>query len=61
MPVDRQIRLATGFEKVLDNNRTLGFALELIDLGDARIDNATLKGEYEKNYMIAAAISMNWK
>lgn len=61
MPIDRQIRLATGFEKVLDNKRTLGFALELIDLGDARIDNATLKGEYENNYMIAVAVSMNWK
>lgn len=61
MPIDRQIRLAAGFEKVLDSKRTLGFALELIDLGDARIDNATLKGEYEKNYMIAAVISVNWK
>jgi long-chain fatty acid transport protein len=61
MPIDRQIRIAFGFERELDPKRTFGFAIEFVDLGDARINSPTLVGDYKENYMIAVAANMNWR
>ena len=62
LPMDRQIRYAVGVQHQLNDRMTVGGALEYVDLGEAKIDNsATLKGEYDVNYFIAAAFNFSYK
>jgi long-chain fatty acid transport protein len=62
LPADRQIRYAVGVQHQLSDRMTVGGALVYADLGDSKIDNsATLKGEYDDNYFIAAALTFSYK
>lgn len=65
MPVDRQIRYAVGALHTWSERLTIGGQLEYVDLGSANINNSNaingLIGEYDKNDLIVASISFNWK
>jgi long-chain fatty acid transport protein len=62
LPMDRQIRYAVGVQHQLTDRMSVGGSFEYIDLGDAKIDNATtLKGEYEDNQIFAFALNMSYK
>ena len=57
MPLDRQIRYATGIQYDLSDNLTIGAAYTFLDAGDAKISLANnpvrgdLSGDYSSNYV----------
>ncbi len=62
LPIDRQIRYALGAQYQWSERMTLGGAFEFIDLGDARINNATtLRGDYKKNHIVMFALNMGYR
>lgn len=61
MPVDRQVRYAVGALHNWSEKLTVGAQLEYIDLGSAKINSDNLIGEYDKNNVIVASVSFNWK
>ena len=61
MPVDRQLRYAVGVLHNWSEKLTVGTQLEYIDAGSANINSSNLIGEYDKNNLIVASISFNWK
>lgn len=61
MPVDRQIRYATGAQYDLRENLNLGGSVELVDFGSAEINNSLLIGDYKSNYGLFFALNLNWK
>jgi long-chain fatty acid transport protein len=61
LPIDRQIRIAAGVQHQLSARYSIGGAIEYVDLGDARIDSASLQGEYSDNYLIVAGINFSYK
>ncbi len=67
MPLDRQIRLATGLQYDWNENVTIGGAYTYIDLGDAEIDQqgsplqGNLKGDYKTNHVNTLALNLIWR
>lgn len=61
MPIDRQLRYAAGLQYNLSDRATIGGSLVYVDLGDADIDGDTVKGSYENNQLIFAAVNFSWK
>lgn len=67
MPLDRQIRLATGLQYDWNENVTIGGAYTYIDLGDAEIDQqggplqGNLKGDYKTNHVHTLALNLIWR
>lgn len=67
MPLDRQIRLATGLQYDWNENVTIGGAYTYIDLGDAEIDQqggalqGNLKGDYRTNHVHTLAFNLIWR
>ncbi len=62
MPMDRQWRFAFGTQHELTESVTIGGSFEYVDLGDAKIDNATtLRGDYETNRIVFFAVNANIK
>jgi long-chain fatty acid transport protein len=61
LPVDRQIRLAGGFQNVRSEKFSWGAELLYADLGDAEINNSGLVGKYKSNEYIGAAFNFQWR
>ena len=61
MPVDRQIRYATGVQYQWSKRLSVGGQLVYADYGKAKIDNALLKGDYKRNDIFFFAMNVNWK
>jgi long-chain fatty acid transport protein len=61
LPLDRQIRVAIGAQHTLTDRMTIGGAFEYIDLGDARIDSPTLRGDFQQNHAFAFALNINYQ
>jgi long-chain fatty acid transport protein len=67
MPLDRQIRYATGLQYDWGENLTLGAAYEYLDLGDAKINQqggplkGDLKGDYKTNEIHVFNINVIWR
>jgi long-chain fatty acid transport protein len=61
MPIDEQWRYAVGAKYEWSKTFTIGGALEYADLGAAKINSSTLKGDYDRNNMVLAAVYANWK
>jgi long-chain fatty acid transport protein len=67
LPLDRQIRYATGVEYTVNKDITVGFAYTFVDLGKAKVNQnrgplaGNLVGEYSTNYVSAYGLNMNWK
>jgi long-chain fatty acid transport protein len=61
MPIDRQIRLATGAQYKWSDRLSTGAQFVYADYGKAKIDNDLLKGDYQRNDLFFFALNANWK
>jgi long-chain fatty acid transport protein len=61
MPMDRQIRYATGAQYQWSDRLSTGAQFVYADYGKAKIDNDLLKGDYERNDLFFFALNANWK
>jgi long-chain fatty acid transport protein len=61
MPIDRQIRYATGAQYQWSEDVSLGGQFVYADYGDAKIKNDLLRGDYERNDLFFLAFNVNWK
>jgi len=61
MPIDRQIRYATGAQYKWSDRLSTGAQFVYADYGKAKIDNDLLKGDYKRNDIFFFAMNANWK
>ncbi|UCE55028.1 MAG: outer membrane protein transport protein [Desulfobacterales bacterium] len=61
MPIDRQIRYATGVQYQWSDRLSTGAQFVYADYGKAKIDNDLLKGDYKRNDLFFFALNANWK
>jgi long-chain fatty acid transport protein len=61
MPIDRQIRYATGAQYQWNDRLSIGAQFVYADCGKAKIDNDLLKGDYQRNDILFFASNANWK
>jgi long-chain fatty acid transport protein len=61
MPIDRQIRYATGIQYQWSEDVSLGGQFVYADYGDARIRNDLLRGDYDRNDIFFLAFNAQWK
>ena len=61
MPIDRQVRYATGAQYRWSDRLSTGAQFVYADYGKAKIDNDLLKGEYKRNDIFFFALNANWK
>jgi long-chain fatty acid transport protein len=61
MPIDRQIRYATGAQYKWSDHLSTGAQFVYADYGKAKIDNDLLKGDYKRNDIFFFALNANWK
>jgi long-chain fatty acid transport protein len=61
MPIDRQVRYATGAQYRWSDQLSTGAQFVYADYGKAKIDNDLLKGEYKRNDIFFFALNANWK
>jgi long-chain fatty acid transport protein len=65
LPVDRQVRLAGGFQNIRGEKFSWGAQLLYADLGDAAINSSALLGDlvgsYKSNSYIGAAFNLQWR
>jgi len=61
MPIDRQIRYATGVQYQWSDRLSTGAQFVYADYGKAKIDNDLLKGDYKRNDILFFAMNANWK
>ena len=60
MPIDRQIRLGFGGQYQRPSGKIIGAVFEYVDMGDARIENDLLVGEYETNRFVTLSVNVAW-
>lgn len=61
MPIDRQIRYATGVQYKWSEKLSTGAQFIYADFGEAKIRNSLLKGEYDSNNIFFLAFNVNYK
>jgi long-chain fatty acid transport protein len=61
LPFDEQIRFSVGAIHQLSDALQLSTAFQWTHLGDARIDNANLKGKYAQNEIFFLMFNLNFK
>lgn len=67
LPLDRQLRYALGVQYEQSRNLTLGAAYELLDSGEAKINQnrgplaGEFKGEFDTNLIHFFNITANWR
>jgi len=61
MPMDRQIRYATGVQYKWSERLSTGAQFVYADYGKAKIDNQLLQGDYKTNDIFFLALNANWK
>ena len=61
MPMDRQIRYATGVQYEWSERLSTGAQFVYADYGKAKINNQLLKGDYKTNDIFFLAFNANWK
>jgi long-chain fatty acid transport protein len=61
MPMDRQIRYATGVQYEWSDRLSTGAQFVYADYGKAKIDNQLLQGDYQTNDIFFLAFNANWK
>lgn len=61
LPIDRQIRAAIGTQYQWSETVNIGAAFEYFNGGRGRINNSTLKGDYDRNHIFFLAFNVNWK
>ena len=60
MPIDRQIRLGFGGQYERPSGTKIGAVFEYVDMGDGRIENDLLVGEYETNRFVTLSVNYTW-
>jgi long-chain fatty acid transport protein len=60
LPIDRSIRFGVGVLHDYTEHTQLGFAFQYINLGKAKIDQATVSGSYEDNELFMFALNVNF-
>jgi long-chain fatty acid transport protein len=60
MPIDRQIRLGFGGQYERPSGKKIGMVFEYVDMGDGRIENDLLVGEYETNRFVTLSVNVAW-
>jgi long-chain fatty acid transport protein len=65
LPVDRQIRLASGFTYDIDKKKQIGATLTYIDLGNARTNLTSAGGQYSgdfsTNEIFILGVNFGWR
>jgi long-chain fatty acid transport protein len=61
MPIDRQIRYATGVQYQWSDRLSVGGQFVYADYGKGKINNDLLKGDYKRNDIFFFALNANWK
>jgi long-chain fatty acid transport protein len=61
MPIDRQIRYATGIQYKWSERLSTGAQFVYADYGKAKIDSDQLRGDYKRNDIFFFALNANWK
>jgi len=61
MPIDRQIRYATGVQYKWSERLSIGTQFVYADYGKAKIENDRLTGDYKRNDIFFWAANANWK
>lgn len=61
LPVDRQIRYASGARYKLSDAVTLGGYLMYLDMGKARITATNFGGDFSSNDIVQLAVNASWK
>lgn len=61
LPVDRQTRVAVGAQYQWTENINVGAAFQYFNGGPGKINNETLKGEYDSNDIFFLAFNLSWK
>jgi len=61
MPIDRQIRYATGVQYKWSDRLSTGAQFVYADYGKAKIDSDQLRGDYKQNDIFFLAVNANWK
>lgn len=61
LPLDRQLRFATGVQYDVTEKVNIGGAFEFVDLGDAKIDSDQLKGDYKDNQIFFFGLNVSYK
>ena len=56
MPVDRQIRVGIGTQWLWTEDRTVGFNFSYANLGPAKIQSETLRGDYDRNQLFSLSL-----
>ncbi|MCB1688548.1 MAG: outer membrane protein transport protein [Halioglobus sp.] len=60
LPVDRQIRYASGARYKLNDSMTIGGYLMYMDMGSAQITGSRFGGDFDYNNALQVAINANW-
>jgi len=60
LPVDRQLRVGVGTIHQYSETTQLGFGFLWVDLGDARVNNSVVKGDYERQQIFLLSLNVNW-
>jgi long-chain fatty acid transport protein len=61
LPIDRQIRFAFGFQHDLNEAVTLGASFVYVNLGDAEVRSASVRGDYEDNELFLLGVTLAFK
>ena len=59
LPIDEQWRWGIGGTYAWSESKTIGFAFQYVNLGQGKIDNAALKGDYKDNEILFFVINLN--
>jgi long-chain fatty acid transport protein len=60
LPIDKQWRWGIGGTYDAGRGRTLGYAFQYTNLGKAKLDNANVKGDYDRNELFFFLVSINY-
>lgn len=60
LPIDKQWRWGIGGTYDAGEGREIGYAFQYANLGDAKIDSPSLKGEYDRNELFFFLVSINF-
>jgi long-chain fatty acid transport protein len=61
LPVDRMFTLGVGGLYDFSETLKIGLAFSWTSLGDSKVNNPTVKGEYSRNELFLFNVSLNWK
>lgn len=61
LPIDEQIRAAIGFQHDLREDLTLGFTFHYVNLGQANVRTASVRGDYDNNELFVFGVTLNFK